>query len=95
MLQSNAVVTHPYNAQSDKGDQLEEDPRLVVFDVEEDGVLVPEWIYASQDEGRHQGAEKRPPQRFQGEIIADLNKGWRMIRGVTDLCTFFFRKGAA
>ena len=55
-----------------EGHQFKEHPRIVIFDVEKDRVFVSERVDGLEDEGGHQGAEKRTPQGLQGEVVADL-----------------------
>ena len=52
--------------------ELDEDPRVVVLDVKEDRVLVPERVYGLQDEGSDERAEKRSPEGFQREVVANF-----------------------
>jgi hypothetical protein len=66
--------THPYNSQSNKGNKFEEYPRLIVFNIEENRMLVSKWVYGAEDECCHQGAEERPPQSLEWEVIADLRR---------------------
>jgi hypothetical protein len=74
---------HPDDSKSDERDQLEENPRFVVLHVKEYRVLVTEGIDRSQYKSGDQRAEERSPQRFQREIIADLNtKQHKMIASI-------------
>jgi len=60
------------NPEDSEGDQLEEDPRFVVLDVEEHRVLVAVRIDGTDDEGGDQGAEKGTPQSFHWKVVAHL-----------------------
>ena len=60
----------PDDAEQQEGEQLDEYPRVVVLDVEEDRVLVAERVDGLQDEGGDQSAEEGPPERLQREVVA-------------------------
>lgn len=64
--------TYAYNAEADEGDELEEDPGLVVLHEEQHRVLVAEWVDGTQDERRDQRAEERTPQSLQREVVRHL-----------------------
>ena len=60
----------PDDTEEEEGEKLDEYPRVVVLDVEEDRVLVAERVDGLQDEGGDQRAEERPPERLQREVVA-------------------------
>lgn len=65
-------LTYAHNAKHNERHQFEENPWLVVFDKEEYGVLIAEWIDRAQNEGGDQGTEEGPPQRFKREIVRNF-----------------------
>ena len=60
----------PDDTEEEEGEKLDEYPRIVVLDVEEDRVLVAERVNGLQDEGGDQRAEERSPERLKREVVA-------------------------
>lgn len=61
-----------HDAETDERDQLDEDPRFVVLDEEEHRVLVAEGVDGAENESGDEGAEERPPERLQREVVRDF-----------------------
>ena len=47
----------------------------MILDVEHHQVVVAERIEGTENEGRGEGTEERPPQGLEGEIVAHLDTG--------------------
>jgi hypothetical protein len=58
MSSINLCKAHPYNSQGNKGNKFEEYPRFIVFYIEEHRMFISEWVYGTEDESCHQGAEE-------------------------------------
>ena len=64
--------TYPKHPEQDERDEFDEVPGVVVLYVEHHQVVVAEGVEGTQHEGRGEGAEERPPEGLQGEVVAHL-----------------------
>ena len=81
------------DAEQQEWKELDEDPGVIVLDVKEDRVLVPERVYGLQDERSNQRAEKRSPEGLQREVVTNFLKAEIMekkLRTLPILIQFLF-----
>lgn len=70
-------TTYTNDSKRNEGNELEEDPRFVIFNVKQDRMFISKRIDWPQNESSNQGAEKRSPQSFQREVVTDLKEKHR------------------
>src|SRR6218665_1259815 len=66
--------TYTEYAEQNECPQLDQIPRIVVFDVEHDEMVVSKRIEGAEDESSRQSTEEGAPERLQRKVVAPLDR---------------------